>query len=138
MFRYSSREAQKADWDAGHKIECKNWQLLRAGGAKPDHVPDSLVRLLCRTLWKRERELQQKEGEDTFWQSFDAIAALVDHTAEGSGTGVDKHMMSQYIADTARCVFADLYVPACIGCCDRGIFAALCLSAYSFAAILQC
>ena len=118
-FRYSSREAQKADWNAGHKIECKNWQQLRASGAKPGHVPNSLVRLLCRTLWKRERELKQTQGGATFWRSFDAVASLVDNTAESSGMDANKRMLHQYVADTAMCVPFYVCAPACTRCCDR-------------------
>lgn len=56
---------------------------------------------------------QQKSGqEEPFWQSFEAVAALDDHTAESSGMDIKKRMMNLYLTDNALYVLLDLYVPA--------------------------
>jgi hypothetical protein len=44
-------------------------------------MPATMVRLAARCLWRRQNEL--KSGASTpFWESFDSIAALLDHLCE--------------------------------------------------------
>lgn len=108
--RYSSKTAQKADWLAGHKIECKSWKRMRANGSSPgDYIPETPIRLLLRVLWRREQELQRlADGEKApFWQSFDAVASLVDHASPGSDMPHKKRAMHQYIANKAMCALSE-------------------------------
>jgi hypothetical protein len=84
--RYCSRAAQKADWAAGHKYECK--ALQKTGG----HTPATMIRLAARALWRWQKEM--KEEDVPFWDSFAAIECLVDHTGNGKGEAEEKQTMA--------------------------------------------
>lgn len=73
------------------------------GSSPPDYVPETPIRLLLRILWKREQELQrQNDGEEIpFWESFDAVGSLVDHTDSGSDMTDKTRTVNQYIANKA-------------------------------------
>lgn len=105
-FRYSSKVAQKADWAAGHKYECKAWQKLKAEGYDGGEVPETHVRMLCRTLWAIEMDRKRREnGEELpFWQSYDSVMSLVDHSEAGSGISAKKRELNKIIATKALCV----------------------------------
>ena len=117
--RYSSRAAQKADWHAGHKIECKCWRKLRSSGSSPsDYVPESPIRLMLRILWKRERDLKLRTDGETapFWQSFAAVASLVDHTHIGSNMSDSKRATHQHIARKATCAPSEHFNTITVNC----------------------
>jgi hypothetical protein len=104
--RYCSKEAQKADWAAGHKIECKTWQKMRSNrGTPPDHVPPASLRILLRILWKREQELQRKNRGEVipFWQSFDSVASLIDHTDDPQDMRFEERIDNIRLASAALC-----------------------------------
>lgn len=96
--RYSSREAQQADWAAGHKHECKAIQMWRTH-AQDKRVPETFVRLVLRALWRRSQELaRKKKGEAVpFWESYDSIAALVHHK-DGVGIQAEFNVGNRHVA----------------------------------------
>lgn len=103
--RYSSKAAQKADWAAGHKYECKTWKKLQAEGFDGGEVPETPVRMLCRCLWARELDrTRRKRGDELpFWHSYDSVASLVHHTEAGSGMSKKKRELNKFIATKALC-----------------------------------
>jgi hypothetical protein len=119
-FRYSSRAAQKADWAAGHKFECKAWkQQVAAGELEAGHVPEIAVRMLCRTLWMMEMDQKRREsGEKVpFWRSFEAVSALLDHTEAGSGLSAQKREWNETIAAKAMYASSILFLVIVINLC---------------------
>jgi hypothetical protein len=123
-FRYSSRAAQKADWAAGHKYECKAWkEKMAASGVDGGQVPETRVRLLCRILWMQGVEQQRRErGEEVpFWQSFDSVTALLDHTESGSGLSVKTRGLNTVIAREALYASYLLLVASIINLCASNV-----------------
>jgi hypothetical protein len=142
--RYCSREAQKADWEAGHKIECKAWQKMRlTSGYPPDYVPPESLRLLLRTLWRREEELRRKScGESIpFWQSFDSVASLMDHTDNASDMSFEQRIGVAGLAKKALCVFLPSHIFLCcifLICFDMTSFACAQFAEYGSALVTAC
>jgi hypothetical protein len=109
--RYCSKKAQKADWAAGHKFECKTWQNTRSNsGTPPDQVPPASLRILLRTLWKREEEPQRKSRGEVipFWQSFDSVASLMDHTDVPQDMSFEERIDNIRLASAALCALLRL------------------------------
>ena len=69
-------------------------------------MPETHVRMLCRTLWAIEMDRKRREnGEELpFWQSYDSVMSLVDHSEAGSGISAKKRELNNIIATKSLCV----------------------------------
>ncbi|GBG34389.1 Histone-lysine N-methyltransferase SMYD3 [Hondaea fermentalgiana] len=71
--RYRSRAEQVADWKAGFKQECAALERWRA--KMGNRLPPSLVRLLCRVLWKAETDSTLREQMGQLKCHFESYSA---------------------------------------------------------------
>lgn len=98
LHRYSSVEAQRADWKF-HKPECKALASLSR------QAPIATVRLAARILWRRHQEKQNNaaagEEEEKFWISYAAVESLQSHWEQ-----ITNQRMVQFaqMAVLVRCV----------------------------------
>lgn len=133
--RFSSKAAQKSDWQRGHKYECK---ALRS----PQSRPNALHRLVARVLWKRGAEMKaqaaakatagaptaaagsanpgesmQSGGRErtapSYWHSCGAVATMQGRT--GLFSGLSRACIANLLSSHRHCRLSAQHSLQCFG-----------------------